>query len=192
MAGGGRLSVGALDLRGKERIHDGRYYSGEDERADEAADDHDRERRVESAALHGEREERPKCGYGGQDDRKEARLTGLLNSGVERNALLAELVGEVDEENGVLNFHADKGDEANCSGERERVAGEPEGGDAADEAKRDDRGDDKRAAKAAELEYEDGEDSKRGDKKNLTHTAEAIFFAFDLAGKLPAKTGGPT
>ena len=102
-----------------------------------------------------------------------------------------ELVGEVHEQDGVLDFHADEGDEADGAGERERVTGEPQPGHAAAEAERDDGGDDEGAAEAFELEDENGEDAKRGHQEHIAEAAEAFGLALDLAGEGPANPGRP-
>ena len=101
------------------------------------------------------------------------------------------MIGEIHQQDRILDLDADEGHETDRGHEGKRVAGKPETDQAADEAEGNHRRDDRRAAEAAELEHQDRHDPEGRDHDRAGEATETFFAALDLAAKRPAGAGGP-
>ena len=149
-----------LDIGSKEFVHHGRHEARQERAGQQATNDDPGHGAVEANILQCQRQQAPNGGGGSQEYRYEAGFASALDRLVQRDPLGAQLVGEVHQENRVLDLNPEQRNQTDTGGEGHTVPRGEEREKAPHEADRHDRQHDERRFEAAKLDHEHGEDAK--------------------------------
>ena len=124
-----------------------------------------------------------------QQHRQEADFASLLDSLAERHAFAPEAVREIDQQDGVLDLDSDEGNETDHGDERQGVLCDVERNEAAHDPEGYHECHNGHLCEASELEQQDGQHAKQGNKHGCAKARKAFVCCLGLATKGDAVAG---
>ena len=176
--------AGGAGAAGEEVVAEGDDKNRQDRGQHDAGENHDADHEAGFGPGAGGKNQGYGAGGGGDpghDDGAQADAGRFAQGGIEGHAFIAQLVGELDDEDAVFGGQADEHDESDLAVEVERAAGEVDAENTAGDGQRHGQHDDKRMHIAFELRGQHEEDNGEAEDKNKEHGSSGLPVIFRLA-----------